>query len=281
MVQLRMAFAFLSFSLLLNGCSRDALPLDAPENELISRVKVLRKGTLIQEVRFEYDNLNRIKLMDISQLEGASVRELVRYQYTDNTVQMKFSFVFDSGEEDAFDLILHKDTDGYIIAFKTINSFQTDTQNVSVIRDTEKYMINAVDIAQGNVLNEYRYDEFGLLQTNLLNSLQGYHRKEIIEYDLLESFAPGVNDIPVLTELSRDGYPFQPPYLLHTGFISNPSPRFLPKTRTTSLDDEFTNRQVFSFDYARDKKGRIVEVRKYSPDLLNDVRMLFEYVKKR
>jgi hypothetical protein len=281
MVKLRLVNALLTFSLLLNACSREVLPLDAPENELLSKVKVLRNGNLIQEINFEYDNLNRVKLIDINNLEGTSIREVIRYQYTDNEVQMRFSFVFDSGEEDAFDLILHKDTSGYITAFKRITSFQTDTFNVSILRDAEKFMVKAVDVAQGTVLNEYLYDEFGLLQTDMLNTLQTYHRKEILEYDLLESFVPGINDIPLLNELARDAYPFQPPYLLHTGFMSNPSPRFLPKIRTTSQDDELTNRQIFYFDYTRDKQGRMIEVRKYSPDLIYDVRMKLEYVRKR
>lgn len=273
--------ALLIIGFLLNACDRETLPLDAPENELLSKVKVLRKGNLIQEVRFEYDNLNRVKLIDINNLEGTTVKELVRYQYIGNSVQISFSFVFDGGEEDAFDLILQKDTAGYIFAFKTITPFQADTQRISVIRDTDKYILTALDVAQGNVLNEYTYDEFGLQQTALLNKPLAYNRKETVEYELLESYVSGVNDIPVLNELVRDGYPFQPPFLLNTGFISNPQPRFLPKTRSTSLNDDVTNKQVFSFDYARDKQGRMIEVRKYSPDLLNDVRMLFEYVRKK
>lgn len=267
--------------LLLVSCNKEVLPLDAPGDVLISEVKVYRKSTLIQEIACTYNNNNLISEMTIRNLEGSTVSETVRYSYTDSYVKMRFSFAFESDDSSGFEILLHKDNAGYIHTFKSIAPFQTDTLMVSVVREDNNRLISAYDIMNGSVINQYEYNEFGLVSTSLKNYALGLNRTEFIEYELLESYAPGVNEIPILDQFTRDGYPFHPPYLTFTGNKSNVTPTFLPKSRLVYLDDAFNNAQVFNFDYARDKQGRIIEVRKYTPDLVNDVRMKFFYIRKK
>lgn len=275
------SIAILVISFLLPSCNKEVLPLNAPGDVLINSVQVFRKSNLIQEIAFTYNSDNRISEMIIKNLEGSTVSETVRYTYTGSTVKMHFSFTFESDDSSGFDVFLHKDQSGYINAFKSLAPFQSDTLKVSVVREDNKRLISSYDIENGTVINQYEYNEFGLVSTSLKNTISGLNRTEFIEYELLESYAPGVNETPVLDQFARDGYPFHPPYLLFTGLKESTTPTYLPKTRLVYLNEEFNNAQVFNFDYARDKQGRIVEVRKYTPDLINDVRMKFTYIRKK
>jgi|GEM_PF-5988710 len=275
---LKMKIAFTIFSLLgLTGCVKEDISPDAPDNLLISKVQVLSKSNVIQEITYSYNDFNFLTGAEVSNLEDNS-REKAVFSYLPLELQIDWTIISSSNNESHFSYTFYKNAAGYLTGYR-----YTSDEGVKTfyINRTEENQILSITDEQDNPIQQFEYDEYGISRIEYISTVDSTLNipKTIrLTYNLQESYSEGITDPAIIAVLSRDSYQYQPYKLFNTDILISPHPSHLLATTQTIYEGK--EPLTFYYDYARMANGTITEARKYTADFRYDFRIKYSYIDK-